>query len=152
MLITYHHPLTPRPSRQAGVGLIEVLIAVLVLSIGMLGMAGLQTWALRNNQSASQRSLAVVQAYYIADVMRTDRVNAVNNGFNLAIDADPPSGTSYIAQSLTNWRANLHDALGADATGSVDCNGPLCDIVVRWDDSRATDGNTQQEISIRVEL
>ena len=40
---------------QRGVGLIEVLIAVLVLSFGMLGMVGLQTWSLRNNQSALER-------------------------------------------------------------------------------------------------
>ncbi|HER34421.1 MAG TPA: type IV pilus modification protein PilV, partial [Halothiobacillaceae bacterium] len=43
---------------QVGVGLIEVLIAVLVLSIGFLGMAALQTKALSNNNSAMDRTQA----------------------------------------------------------------------------------------------
>jgi type IV pilus assembly protein PilV len=137
---------------QAGAGLIEVLIAVLVLSIGMLGMVGLQTWALRNNQSAMQRGLAVVQAYYIADVMRAARATAVNSGFDLDIDDDAPSDTSFASASLADWRASLVQALGPGATGSVDCNGPICDIVVRWDDSRAINGSSEQEVRIEVEL
>lgn len=137
---------------QRGVGLIEVLIAVLVLSIGMLGMAGLQTWSLRNNESALQRGMAVVHAYYIADVMRADRVRAVASAFNVGIDDAVPGGTDFVATSLTDWRASLQESLGPDATGSVDCNGPLCEIVVRWDDSRAVDNNSAQQITVQVEL
>ena len=152
MLSRRRHRISCGPGRQAGVGLIEVLIAVLVLSIGMLGMAGLQTWALRSNQSAMERGLAVVQAYYIADVMRADRVTAVNNGFDLGIADASPTGTTFALTSLADWRASLQQALGASATGSIDCNGPVCDIVVRWDDSRAIEGDAAQEISIEVEL
>lgn len=140
------------PSRQAGVGLVEVLIAVLVLSIGMLGMAGLQTWALRNNQSSMFRGLAVVQAYSIADAMRADRITAVNSGFNIDLDDDAPTGTSYADAALAAWRGNLQEALGPDATGSVACNGALCDIVVRWDDSRADQDAIEQQLQIEVEL
>ncbi|MET0279743.1 MAG: type IV pilus modification protein PilV [Steroidobacteraceae bacterium] len=147
------------PQRQRGVGLIEVLIAVLVLSIGMLGMAGLQTWALRNNQSAQQRSTAVVQAYYIADAMRADRANALAGAFDIGIDDPAPTGTSFATTSRISWRQNLADTLGAGATGSVDCDGPICDVVVRWDDSRGAQGSVaareasaKQTISIEVEL
>ncbi len=62
---------------QRGVGLIEVLISLLVLSIGMLGLAGLQLFSLRNNQGAMERSMAVVETHSIADAMRADRVNAL---------------------------------------------------------------------------
>ncbi len=152
MLNRYRHPVSRLRTRQTGVGLIEVLIAVLVLSIGMLGMAGLQTWALRSNQSAMDRGLAVVQAYYIADVMRADRATAVTNGFNLGIDDAAPTGSSYAPASLADWRASLQQALGPSASGSVDCNGPVCDIVVRWDDSRALEGDAAQLIRVEVEL
>ena len=51
----------PRTSR--GVGLIEVLIAVLVMGIGMLGIAALQATSLRNSQSSLERGNAVIQTY-----------------------------------------------------------------------------------------
>lgn len=136
---------------QRGVGLIEVLIAVLVLSIGMLGMAGLQTWSLRNNESALQRGMAVVQAYYIADAMRADRTNAVNGVFDLGIADAAPGGTDFASTSRADWRASLQQVLGPDATGGIDCNGPVCDVVVRWNDSRAR-GAVAQEIQVEVEL
>jgi type IV pilus assembly protein PilV len=138
--------------RQRGVGLIEVLIAVLVLSIGMLGVAGLQAWSLRNNMSSLQRGMAVVHAYYIADIMRADRITAVNGGFDLAIGAATPTPTDFASTSLADWRGSMQESLGPTATGSVDCNGAICDVVVRWDDSRAEGGIDQQEIQIEVEL
>ncbi|MBL2545245.1 prepilin-type N-terminal cleavage/methylation domain-containing protein, partial [Klebsiella pneumoniae] len=50
-------------SRQRGASLLEVLIAVLVLAIGMLGMAALQAVTIKNSNSASARSLGVIQVY-----------------------------------------------------------------------------------------
>ncbi len=93
------HRTSPCARLQRGVGLIEVLIAVLVLSIGLLGMAGLQVASMRNNQSAYQRGMAVVQGYYIADAMRSDRTNARNGAFNIAIGAASPTGTTFAQRS-----------------------------------------------------
>ena len=61
---------------QTGVSLLEVLIAVVVLSLGFLGLAGLQLNSLRNNESSFQRSFAVVETYTIADAMRAERFKA----------------------------------------------------------------------------
>lgn len=133
---------------QRGVGLIEVLIALLVLSFGMLGMAGLQMWSLKYNQSAMQRGMAVVETHSIADAMRADRAAALSAEFDIGLEAQPPGGNSFAQRSLRTWRQNLITALGPDATGEVDCNGSLCTILVRWDDTRGTnttpdaDGNT----------
>lgn len=138
--------------RQRGVGLIEVLIAVLVLSFGMLGLAGLQMWTLRNNQSALERGMAIVQTHSIVDTMRADRTSAINNGFDLALDAEAPAGASFAALSLSAWRANLAAVLGPGATGSVDCNGTLCTVAVRWDDQRGSGGSETQTISTEVQL
>ena len=62
-----------KKTEQAGSSLIEVLIAVLVVSVGLLGTAGLQLASLKNNQSAMQRSEAVVLTYSILDRMRANR-------------------------------------------------------------------------------
>lgn len=138
-------------ARQRGVSLLEVLIAVLILSFGLLGLAGLQMTALRNNQSAHERSVAVMESYSITDAMRVDRINALNGNFNLAIDANP-AGTSFAALELIKWRNRLQNNLGADATGSVACNGARCTITVRWNDSRGVAGAAQQTIVTEVQL
>jgi type IV pilus assembly protein PilV len=133
---------------QRGVGLIEVLIALLVLSFGMLGMAGLQMWSLKYNQSALQRGMAVVETHSIADAMRADRAAALRAEFDLGLEAQPPAGNTFAQRALRSWRQNLITALGPGATGEVDCDGALCTIRVSWDDTRATpttpdaDGNT----------
>ena len=57
---------------QSGFSLIEVMVAVLVLSIGILGLAALQATALRNNQSALERSQGVVNTYSMVDAMRAN--------------------------------------------------------------------------------
>lgn len=127
---------------QRGVGLIEVLVAVLILSIGLLGLAGLQMRTLRDNQSALDRSVAVVETHFIADAMRADLNTARTGGFNLAIAAATPTASNFATTALYHWRTNLVAALGTGATGGVACNGRVCSITVQWNDSRASSGST----------
>lgn len=138
-------------SHQQGVSLLEVLIAVLVLSFGLLGLAGLQMTALRSNQSAHERSMAVIESYSIVDAMRVDRTNAINGAFNLALNATP-AGTTFPALELIKWRARLITNLGPDATGSVACNGASCTVTVQWNDTRGVAGAAQQQIATEVQL
>ncbi|MDD3609625.1 MAG: type IV pilus modification protein PilV [Halothiobacillaceae bacterium] len=63
---------------QAGVGLVEVLIAIVVLSIGLLGLASLQTSSLKNSDSSMQRSMAIVAAYDLIDRIQAARAQGVN--------------------------------------------------------------------------
>lgn len=143
---------TRRPGRQAGVTLVEIMVAVLVLSVGLLGLAGLQLRTLRNNQSALERGTAVVETYAIADAMRADRIGADNDRFNIALGAAAPTGTTFAQTAVRAWRNNLKASLGDDATGSVDCDGLLCTIVIQWDDSRGSEGLSTQTITTQVQL
>lgn len=59
-------------SNQKGYGLIEVLVAVLVLAIGLLGLAGLQTQSLRFNNEAYFRTQATLLAMDMADRLRSN--------------------------------------------------------------------------------
>ncbi len=146
----------PTIRAQRGVGIIEVLIALLILSIGLLGMAALQVRTMRNNESALERSMAVAETHAIADAMRADRINAINGRFDLALDAEPPNGEdtggTFRETVLRAWRSNIENALGEDATGSVDCDGPLCEIVIQWNDSRGAEGQEEQQITTWVQL
>lgn len=142
----------PTIRAQRGVGIIEVLIALLILSIGLLGMAALQVRTMRNNESALERSMAVAETHAIADAMRADRTNAINGLFDIALDDAAPGGSTFRETVLAAWRANLENALGEDATGSVDCNGSLCEIVIQWNDSRGAEGEEEQQITTWVQL
>lgn len=71
------------PANARGFTLIEVLIAVVVLSIGLLGLASLQSNGLRFNQSAQMRTQATQLAYDMSDRMRANMA-AVSNGAYLS--------------------------------------------------------------------
>ncbi len=62
--------------QQSGFSLIEVMIAVVILSLGLLGMALLQTTALRSGQSANHRTQAIILAYEMMDMIRANRNQA----------------------------------------------------------------------------
>ncbi|MBQ0761612.1 type IV pilus modification protein PilV [Marinobacter psychrophilus] len=136
---------------QRGLGLIEVLITVLVLAIGLLGLASLQQASIRNNQSAIERSMGVVQSYSIIEAIRADPDSAKSGRFNVAINATP-IGSTFPANTLTMWRSQLTQNLGAAATGSVDCDATSCTVIVQWDDSRGLAGNNTQQIMTEVHL
>src|SRR3569832_1379828 len=71
--------------KQSGFTLLEGLGAVLVLAIGLLGLAGLMTASVRNNQSAYQRTQATWLAYDVVARMRVNRAAALDGGYNTAI-------------------------------------------------------------------
>jgi type IV pilus assembly protein PilV len=145
-----HHSIGKRAQR--GVGLIEVLISLLVLSIGMLGLAGLQLFSLRNNQGAMERSMAVVETHSIADAMRADRANALAGFFDTGRVPAQSEGTTFASQSLATWQQNLHRTLGASAEGTVACtisgsNAGVCTIRVSWTDDRSIGSSTDERQS-----
>lgn len=136
---------------QAGIGLIEVLVTVVVLAIGLLGLSALQIVSLKNNQSAMERSMAVVQSYAVIEAIRADVGSAELGLFNIGL-TDSPSTGSFPASVLTAWRAELKSNLGDSATGSVNCNVTKCTVTVQWDDSKGTEGGTTEELVTEVLL
>ncbi|MBJ6978785.1 type IV pilus modification protein PilV [Luteimonas sp. MC1782] len=142
--ISRHRRRTVSTARvERGASLIEVLVAVLIMAIGLLGIAAMQTAALRNNQSALERSQAVIQTYAILDAMRANRDQALAGAYNMgALTCAVPAAVGTLAQNDVNaWMQSIHDTLGTDACGQVTCpaNSP-CQVTVRWNDIRATDG------------
>ncbi|WP_410474576.1 type IV pilus modification protein PilV [Guyparkeria sp. TX1] len=147
---------------QSGVGLIEILIAVLVLSIGFLGMAALQTKALSNNNSAMARTQATIATYSILDAMRTDRGSALTGDYDgtYTVGSCPAAGSSLASGQVHRWcegsGLNPPDglaALGDGASGEVDCDGNgICEITIVFDDEKASGGSDAQEVVTRARL
>ncbi|EPJ46447.1 MAG: hypothetical protein OFPII_21290 [Osedax symbiont Rs1] len=72
-------------SKQQGSSLIEVLIAVLIVSIGLLGMATLQLKSMALNLTAYQRLQAATLAYEIADSIYLNSTEASKNWYKLSL-------------------------------------------------------------------
>ncbi|MGI9320547.1 MAG: type IV pilus modification protein PilV, partial [Thiogranum sp.] len=135
---------TKNPVKQplAGFTLLEVLISVLVLSVGLLGLAGLQATGMKTNHSAYMRSQAVSYGYDILDRMRANRLSALSGTYNIAMGAGAPAGTSIAQTDLREWKALIAGQLpSGDASANV--NGGTVTVVVQWDDSRADGSNTE---------
>lgn len=137
------------PRRVSGMTLIEVLVAVLILSIGLLGLAGLQTLSLRSNHSAYLRSQATILAYDIADRMRANRQSALSGWYNIELEEAASSDTSIAATDLKEWKAALSTVLPA-GDGSITVNDGNVTIIVAWDDERDADNLTQFQMQTRL--
>lgn len=132
-----------------GFSLIEVLIAILVLSFGLLGLAMLQTMSVRYAESSNYRTQATNMAYEMLDQIRVNRINvaAYEGTYTATTSATscvPAVGTGLTTtQYLTAWRCRLGRTLGAGATARV-AQGPGEDEVtvsIIWDDERWTAGS-----------
>lgn len=66
------HNLKKTPRSAAGFTLMEVMVTVVILSVGLLGVAGLQLNSLRGNQNALESSVAVTLAAEAADRIRAN--------------------------------------------------------------------------------
>lgn len=87
---------TRRPvSRAAGFTLLEVLVAIVVLSFGVLGVVGLQAAALKANNETRYQSTAVAMARELADLMRGNKNLAVLTSGN-------PYVGNYTAASIAS--------------------------------------------------
>ncbi|MEW6729371.1 MAG: type IV pilus modification protein PilV [Pseudomonadota bacterium] len=144
-----------RFSMQQGIGLIEVLVAVLVLSTGLLGIAALQSNALKNAQSSLNRSQAVMLSYFMLDAMRINRAAAVGGQYDLGKTCTVVADAgNLISHDQHVWLQAIKDLLGDHPTscGEIDCQGADCTVKVYWDDSRGTAGSASQMIETRTRL
>jgi len=127
-------------SKGSGFALLEVLISVLVFAIGLLGMAALQTIAIKNNNSAYMRSQASILASDIMDRMRANVLVARAGGYNRTMGAAHPTGTTQQDTDHVNWLTTLASALPS-GDGAISCAAASCSIAVSWDDGLGLRGN-----------
>lgn len=139
----------PPRSRMRGISLIEVMVSVLVLGVGLLGIAAMQSVALRGGQSSLESTQAVMQTTAIIEAMRANWRNAAE--YNTAMMCEAKTGTSLAVNDLNHWVDSLQDTIGSGACGQIsDCPG-ACVITVRWDDSRAG-GGAERSIVTRASI
>ena len=151
--------------------MIEVLITIVITAFGLLGLAGLQAFSLKNSQSSSQRLVASALATDITDRLRTNYQGVINGAYNKPNVTDYQTAvasctsvtgctSAELAQNdLYEWQrrvaAALPNGVGVVCVDSTPHDGatsatPLCDDVagtlyavkIWWTDDRNRKGAT----------
>jgi type IV pilus assembly protein PilV len=116
----------------AGFSLVEVLISIVILSIGLLGMAGLTAASMNGTNESYYRSQATVLADDILDRMRANVDLARGEQYDIAM------GPTYTAASGTMARFDCEEWMAAvtgnlpGGTGTVDVFNNVATITIEW--------------------
>lgn len=154
-------------NNNKGFTLIEVLMTVLVLTFGLLGLAGLQATSLKNNQGSYNRSQATLLAYDMADRMRSNVIDAAGGAASSYATIVPSNATEHtdcstVSTSCTtadraeddifHWNQTVSTILPSGA-GDITFVASVYTITVNWDDNRdglvnADDPNFQMSFQL----
>jgi type IV pilus assembly protein PilV len=149
-----------------GFTLLEALIAFVIISVGLLGMAGLQVVSLKENQMAFFRTQASILAYDMADRIRANAVIVDVNAGKYAIDyGDNATAANCVSSTcnsetmadydLTEWTSALGNLLPAGG-GSivVDASGSpvIYTITVYWDQNRTGANGTGCDPDVATDM
>ncbi|MEO9586353.1 MULTISPECIES: type IV pilus modification protein PilV [Pseudomonadota] len=129
-----------QPGVHAGIALIEVLVAVLILGVGLLGMAAMQVQSSQMTNGAEQRTQAVLLTADIMDRIRSNRVNRADyDGLEVdpddtacATDFAPNAAASVSANDIAEW-SNLVVCLLPEGSATVAVNNATGEVTVTVD-------------------
>jgi len=139
--------------RQRGFSLVEVMVALVVMSVGMLGIAKMQAAALSNTAIASTRSLAAIEASSLAALMHANRgywsslavaTSITLQGGTVTPNVAPlpdciaaaclPAGLAQY--DLQDWTKAAAQVLPPDYLAKITCiatvTPPNCTIQIQW--------------------
>lgn len=143
---------------QRGFTLIEMMIALLIFSLGLMGMAALMVLSVKTNQSAYLRTQASFLAQSMADRMRANLglINSYNGTYSYATAATDPCASGAVCAPATMvtrdravWSQQLVDSL-PNPSAVINCNGNvlggaphagaspydgLCTLTISWDEA-----------------
>jgi type IV pilus assembly protein PilV len=159
-------------TRSNGFTLIEVLVALVIMCIGVLGIGKLVLLSSRANDSAYMRGQATALAYTVLDAMRANRQAALSGSYVVAVGVDPaavactaaaPCSSGEQAQNdLNQWKNSLTaelpggDGSVATVTGVDTFTGAdniTATVTVQWADTVAQQayGGANNTVSVTLE-
>jgi type IV pilus assembly protein PilV len=153
------------PSSQRGVTLIEVLVAMLVFSLGLIGAAALMAMAARSNHAAYLRTQVTFLAQNMAERMRANLIGVWNGDYNGSYpDASAQDCTAgctprqLALRDRQRWSSQLRAFLPPGAKAGIQCDrsglsqaptggqillrppfGGNCSMTVTWAERRSSD-------------
>jgi type IV pilus assembly protein PilV len=161
MFVNKHNSNLKVRRQQRGDTMIEILVTILVLAVGVLGVAAMQITTLKNLNSSHSASIASMLAEDFGERMRANSVGALANDYNHS--AAPASVTNCVANEcdpgdlaiydMNSWWQSLNTNLPS-ATGQVTrTNGTDTFVItVRWDEDRSGSQGTNCPVESEADL
>ncbi len=162
----YDRPRRSRAMHSRGFSLVEVMVALVVCSVGLLGLAKMESLALSSTGVASSRSLAAIEASSLAAAMHanpgywaggfapaTTIVSAANN-FAAAAPCLTPGAASCVPSAmafydLQQWAIALNTVLPA-YVATISCSTAgfpvTCTIQIQWTENAIASNSAQTGI------
>lgn len=121
--------------KQQGLSMVEVLVAVVILAIGLLGIASTQLVALEQTNMAQKRTTATILVSEMADRVRA------NNG-------ELPGGVP------TDLQRRMDEQLGDDSNMDMEMNGDVLEVTLEWEerDRFEEDGSRTESFTMRARM
>jgi type IV pilus assembly protein PilV len=126
-------------SLQRGLTLIESMVALVVITIGLLGLASLQLTGMQQNSSALHQSKAVWAGYTMADRIRANNIRFANysgidtnDPYSQDCMSGPCNNDQLVTADAAEWTDSMRDLPGGRGQVTGDANQLI--ITVMWDD------------------
>ncbi|MES9956395.1 MAG: type IV pilus modification protein PilV [Sedimenticola sp.] len=136
---------------QKGFTLMEVLVTLVILSVGLLGLAGLQGYSLRNSNSAYLRTQASVLAYTMIDRMRSNPSGSYASYSTATAVSQSCEGSTVTCTDVqlssydkAQWRTEVQSVLPG-GVGTI--NDVPDQVTISWTDK---DGTTSLSVSMSL--
>jgi type IV pilus assembly protein PilV len=131
---------------QSGVTLVEILVTVVIISVGLLGVASLHLTSLRAGQGAHTRSQATALATDIIDRMRANRSAAEADLYLTQMsDNAPITPTGLVATDKKQWLEALAQALpngDGSVTRTMIATRTAYQVTIQWHERQASQTDT----------
>ena len=154
--------------KQHGFSLIEAIVAFLILSIGMLGIASLQLISLKSGRVAELRTVAVIKAEEVLERIRTNQLQVLayasdvgnlgtDNGCNdYTGSINVCTSTEMAEDDIYNWKLDLTNSLPASTTAAIVVVAPTSKnptatvtVTINWQERNA-ETQTMDDMSYSV--
>lgn len=150
-------PSSTSHQHQGGFALIETMVAVFILSLGLLGMANLQLKVMKAARSSETRTQVTILSYYMLDILRVDSASARQGLYNtndFVCNANTFSGLNLQDDSRKTWLEDMQRNMGASANAcaQIKCtNDGLCRVDIRRTDT-VNGGQETETFSVTTRL
>lgn len=140
--------------KQNGFSMIEVLVSLIILAIGLLGLAGLQMTNMKSIYSSGSRAQATVLAHDMLERLRLNPGPAIEGKYNVgygevpAVTPDTNANQVTPYKEVAEWKALIQEKLpGAQGDVNVtiiEGNVGVAKVSVKWNDARGSENSEDQ--------
>jgi type IV pilus assembly protein PilV len=145
-------PDTKHERGQRGFALIEVLASLLILTVGLLSVAGLSINSLKASDTSAHRARAAREVIAISDAIRSNRQAAADDEFNVgsAPSDVPATSNAAIIKAVSEWKAALGQIPGGEGAIAYDEARDTIVITASWNEARTGDASREYKLEIRL--